>query len=67
MEVRLVEQEGVVALVGRDLDEADIGAGRFSARAMARLSAVGNSQSEVNETMQKRVRVPRNAAARSPP
>jgi hypothetical protein len=33
---------------------------------MERLSGVGNSQSEVNDTSRNRVRVPRNALATSP-
>src|SRR4029077_6014412 len=39
----------------------------FSARTVARESLVGNSQSEVNETTQKRVREPLKAPASDPP
>ena len=39
----------------------------FSARTVARESLVGNSQSEVKETTQKRVREPLKAPASDPP
>ena len=39
----------------------------FSACTISRLSAVGNSQSLVKETRQKRVWLPRNASASRPP
>ena len=65
---RLVEQEGVVALVGDDLRERDTRAPpALSAWTMARESEVGNSQSDVNETTQKRVGVPLKARATEPP
>ena len=66
-QLRLVQQEGVVALVGLDLDEADIGGDRVQRVHDLRLSAVGNSQSLVKETTQKRVFVPRKALASTPP
>ncbi len=66
-EDRLVEQEGVVAAVGLDLDEADRGAARIERADDRLLSTVGNSQSEVKEATQKRVREPRNALASRPP
>ena len=67
-EFRLVEQEGVVAVVGLDLDKADTGRPpRSSACTTSRLSAVGNSQSLVKETTQKRVLVPAKASASRPP
>src|SRR4051794_14164646 len=40
---------------------------RFNARAIVRLSVVGNSQSDVKEANRKRVRAPLKAAAKSPP
>ena len=56
-----------MAAVGLDLDEADTGAPTaLSARTTALLSTVGNSQSEVNETTQNRVRVPLKAFASAP-
>ncbi len=44
-----------------------LAAAAFRARTISLLSAVGNSQSEVNDTTQKRVFVPWKALARLPP
>src|SRR5215207_8981599 len=63
----LVEKEGVVTLVALDLDEADRGGGGVERMPIARESRVGKSQSEVKEMRQKRVFVPRNASASTPP
>jgi len=65
--LRLLEQEGVVALVALDLDEGDVAATAFSAWTIARFSRVGNSQSLVKEIRQKRVGVPLKALAKTPP
>ena len=53
--------------IGLDLDEGNEAPPAFSARTVARESLVGNSQSEVNETTQNRVREPLKAFASDPP
>ena len=66
--LRLVEQEGVVAAVGLDLDEGDVrrrGVQRMHDGAVLRAS--GTASREVKETTQKRVFVPRKALASTPP
>ncbi len=67
VELGLVEQEGVVALVGLDLDEADIGRDRVERMDDGAAFRVGKSQSEVKETTQKRTCVPWKAPASKPP
>jgi len=64
---RLVEQEGVVALVGLDLDEAHIGGRRVQRMDDLAVSDGGKSQSLEKATTQKRVLVPLKALASTPP
>ena len=66
-QLRLVEQERVVALVAVDLDEAHGSGGGVQRMHEGARIEVGNSQSDVNDTTQKRVLVPRKALARTPP
>ncbi len=63
----LVEQEGVVALVGFTSTKLTFAATALSACTTSRDSRVGNSQSLVNEIRQKRTGVFAKALASTPP